>query len=157
MFISSDLFTYPVTWDPVNVLKWTPPFKQWSQGFLFNWIHLHKQFYVKILCFIQYHNWERNTAQCFSLYTAFSQILHEGTVDSLVNCSSLKHKAPLWRSRICQCTLLRYIFRCELQPFTEAFSRSQWSSVQCINLLKGVFVFSWHWFQCTYRLIVLQN
>lgn len=44
--------------------------------------------------------------------------------------------------------------QCKLQPFTEAFTRSQWCSPQCI---KCVFVFSWHWSQCSYTFIELEK
>lgn len=78
------------------------------------------------------HNWE---------------MLREQTADSVVECSSLKHNAPLP-----VCTTEVY-YQCELQPFTEAFSRSQRSSLQCMKLLNYffMFVFSLHRFQCTQR------
>lgn len=133
---SSESADISMTQGSSNVLLQTTPQKSslslLKDDNLCNSLHMHNLSCVTIWCFIGWNNWDTN-AQYFLLCTVF--------------LFSLKHNALLWRRRVCQCGLLRYILNASMQPFTEAYSRIQWS-LQCI---KSVFVFSGHWIQYIYK------
>lgn len=157
IFISSDLFTYPVL---SHVFQWI----------CLKWIGLqfrnnNKGFCV-ILC-ICMHIW-CNTLTFMSMprsrKTDCTVFLSVCSVQSDVAWGDSRQSSRLQQPTQTQCSTVETVdlpvcttevyTQCKLQPFTEAFTRSQWCSPQCI---KCVFVFSWHWSQCSYRFIELEK